>query len=93
MWPFRCTSIQTTVEYELVDFPRLVVLEVRKQSSLFYPLGGGRKRWDQVRAVIQEAVLDGVDAAPCRAVYDGVVSFDIMDDLPSLTKFLDGCEQ
>jgi hypothetical protein len=93
MWLFRCTSAQTTVEYELVVFPGRVVLEVRKQSSLFYPLGGGRKRWDQVRAVIQEAVLNDVDAAPCRAVYDGVVSFDIEDDLPNLTRFLEGCGQ
>ncbi len=93
MWPFRCTSTQTTVEYELVDFPRCVVLEVRKQSSLFYPLGGGRERWDQVCVVIQEAVLNGVDAAPCRAVFDSVEPLGNEDDPTNLTKFLDGCEQ
>lgn len=89
MWHVRCSPIQNDVQDVITRSPGRVVLETWLGSNPSFWIQ--TKRWDQVQTL--QYAVSGVDAAPCRSVYDAVEPLGNDDDLPSLTKFLDGCEQ
>jgi hypothetical protein len=89
MWPFRCSPIQNDVQEVITRSLGRVVLETWLGSNPSFWIQ--TKRWDQVQAL--QYAVSGVDEAPCQSVYNAVEPLGNEDDLPSLTKFLDGCEQ
>ncbi len=89
MWLFRCTSVQNDVQEVITRSLGRVVLETWLGSNPSFWIR--TKRWDQVQTL--QYAVSSVDEAQARAVYDAVEPLGNEDDLPSLTKFLDGCEQ